>query len=205
MRYTEKKSVSQVLAWLSERGIATSRESYQTFLRRVLNLLPDDKAKELQVDLELLRAVRRRLKLPLAPASGRLMPVKAVKSFHSRSRQRRVGAPRKARSVRPPLARPARRPVVEDNQLPLAGIVAPPGEPPKMRGSMERPEGYGDWKIVNEIARKKVFKKNRQMMLNMQGTVIHLKTREEYSPERLMAEFDLTAPEAQSCFMTFTA
>ena len=175
MRYTDKKSVMQVLSWLAERGVATSRESYQTFLRRVLNLLPDDKARELLVDLQLLRAVRRRLKLPLAPAPGRLLPIKAVKSFHARSRQ-----------------------------LPLVGIVAPPTDAPRMRGTPEKPEGYGDWKIINEIARKKVFRKDRQMMLNMQGTVLQLKTREEYTPERLMEDFGLTATEAQSCFMTFT-
>ena len=205
MRYTDKKSVTQVLSWLAERGVVTSRESYQTFLRRVLNLLPDNKARELLVDLQLLRAVRRRLKLPIAPAPGRLLPIKAVKSFHARSRQRRVAPVKKPKPVRAPLARPVRKsPVVEADQLPLVGIVAPPTDAPRMRGTPEKPEGYGDWKILNEIARKKVFRKDRQMMLNMQGTVLHLKTREEYTPERLMEDFGLTATEAQSCFMTFT-
>lgn len=204
MRYREKKSVADVIAWLSSQGVTTSRESYQTFLRRVLNLLPDDKAKDLKVDLELLRAVRRRLKLPLAPSSGRALTVKAVRAFNARSRQRRVAPVKKPKPVRAPLARPSRKPVLEADQLPLAGMVSPPSEPPKMRGTPDSPQGYADWKIVNEIARKKVFKKDRQIMLNMQGTVLHLKTREEYTPERLMADFGLTANEAQSCFMTFT-
>ena len=94
--------------------------------------------------------------------------------------------------------------VEEADQLPLAGIVAAPSEAPKLCGTLEKPESYGDWKIINEIARKKVFRQDRRMILNMQGIVIHLGTRQEYTEERLVAEFGLTPTEAKSCFMTLT-
>lgn len=206
MRYTDKKSVASVLEWLVGQGVTTSRDSYQMYLRRVLNLLPDDKASAMKVDLELLRAIRRRLRLPLAPPAGRALTVKAVKSFNARSRQRRIAPVKKAKSVRAPLARSTKRPRFEADQLPLAGIVAtssPVSLAAKMRGTPEAPQGYGDWKIINEIAREKLMLLDRHLYPNMEGTVIHLKTRKLYSEEELVTIYKLTPTEAQSCFMTF--
>lgn len=75
-----------------------------------------------------------------------------------------------------------------------------------MRGTLENPQGRWDWKIVNDMARAKIFsqKGGDLMMTNYQGTVINIRTRHEYTPEELMAEFDLSANEAESCYMTFS-
>ena len=42
------------------------------------------------------------------------------------------------------------------------------------------------------------------MVTNYQGNVIHLATKQEYTPEQLVEQFKLTPAEAQSCYQTFT-
>ena len=72
-----------------------------------------------------------------------------------------------------------------------------------MRGTPDAPQGFGDWKIINKIARDKLLRVNRHVYANcLGGQCINLKTREEYSEEDLIRLFHLTRTEAESCFMT---
>ena len=64
-RYGELASVKEVLAWLAAQNAGCSRESYQKFLRRLLLDLGDAQALATGIDLPMLHAVRRRLRLPI--------------------------------------------------------------------------------------------------------------------------------------------
>ncbi len=73
-RYGEWASVKEVLAWLAEQNAGCSREAYQRFLRRLLHHLGDAQALEMGIDLPMLHAVRRRLRLPLGGSKLWRMP-----------------------------------------------------------------------------------------------------------------------------------
>ena len=207
MRYTDKKPVDQVLAWLAERGVPSGRQTFQTFLRRMLNLMSDAKANQIGVDLELLRAVRRRLQLPISPAPGRVRPLKAMLAFNSRSRRRRVNVAKKIKRPPPvPPTHPSRQEKHEFAQLPRPGLDALPEiEAPyaKLRGTPDKPSGFGDYRIINEVARAKLAKINRWVWPNQQGDTINIRTRHEYTAEELVEQFGLSPTEAQTCFMSF--
>ena len=64
-RYIENTAVKEVLAWLAEQNAGCSRQTYQIFIRRLLVHLPDAQAEKLGIELPVLHAIRRRLRLPL--------------------------------------------------------------------------------------------------------------------------------------------
>ncbi len=203
MRYQENRTVREVLGWLRDQDCPISRYSYQEFMRRVLRLLPVEQARDLGVDVEILRTIRVRLKMPINPRRARSTTIKPLPRHNARTRRRPI-VPRPKNQPRPVPPRTPHRSSVPPAKTALA-LVVEPLLPPKMRGTPEDPQGYGDWKIINDMARKKVFAKDRSMMLNYMGTVTHTKTRHEWTQAELEVHFGLTPNEAESCFMTFTA
>ena len=205
MRYRENLSVSRVLEWLKEQNCPISLRTYHEFITRVLYRLALDHAKELGVDVDLLRAVRVRYKLPVEPQRVRGVISKQRPPHNSRAKRRKIGLPRKPKlAVNPPTVANVGRPTRADAaQLPLLGLDADTA-PPQIRGDVSRPETlrYSDWQIINESARSKLAKQSRQVMTNDAGTVYHLRTGKQYTEEDLVREFGLTPTEAQSCFLT---
>lgn len=209
MRYQEDCTVSEVLAWLKEKGTEISRRSYQDFMVRVLRLMPLEQARELKVNADLLRAVRVRYKLSPDPRSSRLTASKRTVRHNPRWQRRKIlPEPRPkvaAKATPPPTTRSPGRDQPEPAQLLMAGLVAPPAiEAPyaKLRGTPDKPDGYADMKIINQVARAKLAKANRHIYPNTEGTTIHISTRHEYTPEELVAECGLSPTEASTCFMT---
>ena len=209
-RYQGNQSVDKFLEWLKQHGCSISRRSYHEFVHRVLCLMSMKQARDLGVDVELLRAVRVRGKLPIDPKGVRAVTGKPTPRHDSRARRRRILPRRESRLVGKSLGHSTPKknpPAATSASTPPREIELPTkqSEAPKMRGTPEDPQGHGDWKIINDMARKKVFSKDRSVMLNYQGTVLHTKTRHEYTQAELEAQFGLTPNEAESCFMTFTA
>ncbi len=81
MRYCDKKSLESVRRHLASLAVATHPSTLENFLGRVVTVLRADQASARQVDLRLLRAIRRRLGLPLQPPERRGAPRKALPRF----------------------------------------------------------------------------------------------------------------------------
>ena len=74
MRYCDQLPVRSVQEHLAVLGVRGHVSAFQNFLRRVLTALPAAAAEAYGIDLRLLRAIRRRLHLPLQPIN----PVKTM-------------------------------------------------------------------------------------------------------------------------------
>ena len=212
MRYVENTSVEKVLAWIAEQGVSIARRTYQDFITRVLHLMPLAQAKDLGVNPELLKAIRVRYKLPVDPRRARVVVDKKAPWHNHRQRRRPIHVGPKPKRVAAaklaPVApaRPQKRDRLDANQFPLPGMVGLPPDAkqyPLMTGTPEKPAGYGDWKIINAMARDKLYALDRKVMPNYESGVIHIRTRKQYNPEELVALFNLTPNEAQSCYMSF--
>ena len=205
MRYAENNPVKTVLAWLKEQGCVITDRGFHGYMARVLHRLPLDQARQLGVDVDLLRAVRVRYKLPVDPKRTRRVMGKPAPRHYSRAKRRKIGLPRKSKRAPAPAAASVRQtPSVDAARPPVLGIqieVATPA--PKLHGDPLKPEilRYGDWKIINKEAKAKIAKQSRQIWFDA-GTVSNFKTRKQYTEADLMAEFGLTPVEAQSCFLT---
>ena len=205
MRYAEDNSVRTVLAWLKEQGCEITDRGFHGFMSRVLHLLPLEQARQLGVDVDFLRAVRVRYRLPVDPKRARRVKGKPAPRHFSRSKRRKIGLPRKPKPAPVPTTASVRQtPGVDAARPPVAGIqieVATPAR--KLHGNPSKPDTlrYGDWKIINEEARTKIAKQSRQIWFDA-GTVSNFKTRKQYTQEDLVKEFGLTPVEAQSCFLT---
>ncbi len=194
-----EKTVDNVREWLKKQNCPISVRGFDQFMRRVLRLVTMAQARRRGVDVDLLRAVRIRYQMPVDPRRTRALLGRRRPAHHARARRWPI-APRSEKPPPPP--RSARPRPISPVEVVAPSVVEPP--PPKMRGTPEAPQGYGDWKIINDMARKKVFAKDRSMLLNHWGTVIHIKTRYDYTQDELERDFGLTPNEAESCFMTFT-
>ena len=198
-----------VLAWLKEQDCAISRGSYHEFMARVLHLLPLEQAREMGVEVELLRAVRVRYKLLVDPKRARRVIGKPAPRHFSRAKRRKIGLPRKPRPAPDPhaVSNVPRQSWSDGAQQPFLGIEAEASARPRFLGDPSKPETlrYADWKIINEEARTKIAKQSRQILTNDAGTVFSFKTGKQYTEEDLMREFGLTLAEAQSCFLTLDA
>lgn len=206
MRYQDNCTVSEVLAWLKEKGTEISRRSYQDFMVRVLHLMPLEQARELKVNADLLRAVRVRYKLPPDPRSSRLTASRRTARHNPRWQRRKILPKPRSESLEVSApAYPAQEARPKPSQPPLTGTKIPPTAEEtyaKLRGTPDNPANYGDWKIINEVAHAKLRKINRHVYPNQGGLTIHLYTRHEYTEEELIEQFDLSPTEAQSCFMS---
>ncbi len=203
MRYQENNLVADVLAWLEEQSCGITEQGYHRFMTRVLRRLPVAQARELGVDLALLRAVRVRYKFPVDPKGGGAITAKRRPPHNVRAHRRRI-------VPRPPEPLPARRPrhPARDVEQKSADVPRPlPVEPapglPALRGTLDNPHN-SDWILINDMALEKLYAKDKLIMINDVGEVIHIKTRREYTPEQLVEQFGLHKSEAESCFMTFT-
>ena len=167
-----------------------------------------DQAKKLGVDVDLLRAIRVRLKLPADPRRARSTLGKPITRFDSRHRQRRLQTVPKAKRLPLAPAQPTRQDRSSDvnHQQSLVGIAPTPEKTgtAKILGNVENLNSLfrNDWKIINEIARSKLRALDRKVYPNWKGRVFHLTTRVEYTREDLMKQFGLTRAEAESCFLT---
>ena len=207
MRYAEKIPTAQVLAWLAQQGVVVRRDSFQFFMGRMLNLMDDDKAKRFGIELDLLRAVRRRLQFPVTPVSGRARRVKAMVAFNACSRRRRKvrPEPRAKASKVPAPAPPVSRHQPKPDQTPAAGKVVSPSIEEmyrKLSGTPEQPNGLLDEKIINEVARAKLRQINSKIYPNWGGMVWNCVTKQTYTVEQLV-ELGLSPNEAESCFEDF--
>ena len=205
MRYRENKPVAAVLVWLKEQSCMISRTSYHEFMARVLHMLSLDQARELGVDVELLRAVRVRYKLLVDPKRTRRVTGKPVPRHNVRAKRRTIGLSGKPKDTLPHATANVRQtPRVDPAKTPFHGIEAKVAAPSaKLHGDPTKPDTlrYGDWKIINEQAKAKLAKQNRQIWTDA-GTVFNFRTGKQYTEEDLMREFGLTPAEAQSCFLT---
>ncbi len=205
MRYQENNPVKVVLEWLRKQNCQITIRGYDQFLRRVLRLMPIKQAHELGVDVDLLRAIRIRYRLPVDPKGVRVALGKRRPAHHARARRRRI-APRPKERPQPLEPRLARRPVMAvvgtatTERSPIAA-AAPPVQ--KLRGTMDNPHN-NDWMLINEMARQKLYDQDKRVMINDVGLVIHMSTRHEYTVKELVEQFGLHENEAESCFMTFT-
>ena len=206
LRYVERKSVAEVIAWLAEQKCTISSRSYYDFMARVLRLMPLEQAEKLGVDVPLLRAVRVRLKYPVDPRRSTALGSKRVKRFYSRHRQRRLQTVPKAKRVPPPARTVCPERASDPAQLPLAGIAPSPVQPgmEQITGDVNNFKSLSrqDWIIVNGMARGKLRVIDRRVYPNWQGRVFHLSTRVDYTREDLIKQFGLTPAEAESCFLT---
>ena len=210
MRYEQRKSVPEVLAWLAAHGCVINKRSYQLFHWRVLRLMSLEQAQELGVDVDLLRAIRVRLKLPVDPRRIGSAFAKSIRRFDPRHRHRKIQVGPKPKRV--PLAmspKPSHQPVgapADSAQFPRAGLI-PSGDATEeyvFRGDPAKPETLSrqDWSEINKVARKKLLRINRQIWPNQSGTVFHFRTRQQYTREHLIG-LGLSSNEAESCFQTF--
>ena len=209
MRYEGNQSVSHVLSWLASQNCVVTSRAYQYFHLRVLRLMSLDQAEKLGVDVDLLRAIRTRLKIPVDPRRVGSTLAKPIKRFDLRHRQRRIqiGPEVKRPVVVPPPKSPRRGATESDSmQLAPAGLVpAEAADEYVFRGDPEKLATLSrqDWVHVNKEARRKLLKISRHVWPNQNGTVFHLHTRKEYTREELAKDFGLTAAEAESCYQTF--
>ena len=206
MRYRDNKPVAAVLAWLKDQNCVISRGSYQEFMARVLHVLSLEQAREFGVDIELLRAIRVRYKLPVDPRRARKAIGKPAPRHNSRAKRRKIGLLHKPKPIPPRTTANVRQtPTVDPAKTPFHGIEAKVAAPTaKLHGDPSKPKTlrYRDWKIINEEARTKIAKQSRHIFTNDAGTVSNFRTRKQYTEEDLMAEFGLTPAEARSCFLT---
>ena len=202
MRYVEKRGVAEVLLWLSEQGIACSDSNFHKQLGRILKKLPDDEAERVGVDLDLLRAVRRRLRMPLRPRGPRAGTI-PIRRFFSGSIERRVwvkspmsapSLPSPRSATQPPPLTPSHNGQHPNGTRPAASrapVIAPdPLAPPKT---------LDDWRAVQARAVKKI---PTNIMNNWHGTVVDMDTDRSLNQAELMERFRLTEHEAESLFLT---
>ena len=208
MRYAEKKTVRTVLDWLKEQNCKIAPRSYHRYMLRVMRSMRLQQASNLGVDVELLRAIRVRYKLAVDPKRVRGAGAK-LPAHHVRAHRRRIFPRSEPKPISTPKEAPKRTipPAVATLTPTLRTAMASTlsqNEPPKMQGTAENPLGHGDWRIINESAREKVFALDKMVHLNLKGRVIHGRTRREFTKDELESEFALTPNEAESCFMTFS-
>ena len=206
MRYEERKPVVIVLKWLEQQSCPIAFRSYKDFMGRVLRLMSLARAEALGVDVDLLRAVRVRLKLPLDPRRVRSTLGKPLTRFDSRHRSRRLQILPKAK--RPVLVA---RSVGKRDRIGDPRPLSPSGFAPVPETPSERLTGdpsnlksltLADWRIINKAARLKLLQRERKIESNWEGRVFHRTTHQQYTRQELMAQFGLSVAEAESCYLT---
>lgn len=202
MRYQEKTGVEEVRAWLGMQNAACARKTLQKHLHRVLTRLDDRQAAALGVDLGLLRAVRRRLGLPLNPTDAPKAAPGSLARFDARGRQRGVWVRRRpevpaAASPTTPAVLPGAAAVVKTGRA-TAGPAAQPVVAAE-GGPAPRPRRLHQW---HEVHRQAIAKLPSTILPNWHGTVMDMETDQELTAGQLRDRFGLSPVEAESLFLT---
>lgn len=196
MRYCRKSSVDQVQDHLASIGVICHVSALHNFIRRVLTMFPADLSAIHQVDVRLLKAVRRRLRMPLQPPRRRQNTArKALPRFAC------VGGPAPVRPRGPAKTRSTSSKQSFEHRDPLGQKSAL--APAAVRTCEEALPASGEptlsqWKAISIRALAKL----PDHVCPWNGDVFDTRSRRPISESSLVADYRLSQQEAKSLFLT---
>ena len=194
MRYCEKVSVESVQKHLATLGVNSHVSALHNFLRRMLTAFPSASADTHQVDLRLLKAVRRRLHLPLQPAQRRDTPKMALPRFACVGTLPAVRPRGPAKSRQEPGEQTGRRPASFEGVPPAATKAHDQTSAVATGQNPTLPQ----WRIIE----KQALAKLPDHVCPYGDLVLDTRTRRPIPEASLVADYGLSEHEAKSLFLS---